>query len=99
MLHDSGIANACPAANHGEPLRVAQREGRAKRVADVAAEQAIEQPCKRTVPGRVIHRVEDGHGQRRARAEHPHHFAQRLRLVIEEHQGELADNRVEAVVG
>src|SRR3546814_14803642 len=64
----------------------------------MSAERAFQQQREDAVARRVLDRVAHGDRQPTARLKDPHHLAKRLRLVLEEHEAELADDGVEAVV-
>ena len=79
--------------------RVAEDEGRAQGVADLAPEQAVDQRDHRGVAGRPLGRVPDRDDEAAAGPEHAPHLAERRGPVLEEHQAELAHDGVEAAVG
>jgi hypothetical protein len=98
VLPDLRIRHAGLVADGEQPLRVAEHEGRPHGVPDPAAEQPVEERCKRRIAGRALNRVADGHGHPAAGAQHSHHLAHRRRRVVEEHEAELADHGIEAPI-
>ena len=98
-LHDARIGDARARAQRAQRSRIAEHERCTERIGNTLAEQPLEQRRERRVAGRVLERIANRHGKAAAGPQHALHLAQRGDTIVEEHQAELADDRVEARVG
>lgn len=98
-LNDVRFGNACVSAQRAQRGRIAEHERRTKRIGNTLAEQPLEQRRERRLAGRAFERIADCNGKAAAGPQHALHFAQRGDAIVEEHQTELAHDRIEARVG
>ena len=99
MPRNLRIRDACQGTKREQSFGVPKNEGRSKGIRYTVAEQSLQQVGKRRVARRVVKRVADGNGDSPVRAQHAQHLAQGKGAIVEEHQTELADDRVETPVG
>ena len=79
--------------------RVAKRERRAQGVRNAVPKQALQQGGHRRIAGGVIESVPNRHCKSATGPQDPPHLAQSRTTVLEEHQPELADDRIERTIG